>query len=448
MNSLTKLLSRTGVFPLLLSAVLIVSLTSCKDGDDDDDNGMGPGTEMNIVETADSEENLSTLAQAIADAGLTSTLEGDGPFTVFAPTNAAFDELPDGTLSSLSTEELAEILTFHVIEGEIMAGDLEARQSVETVQGEELLITSDGGMVTINGNSVVSSADIQASNGVIHVVDGVLLPKAFREPNIVDTAEDLGNFTTLVGALEQTGLKSTIQYQGPFTVFAPTDDAFSNLPDGLLATLSEEQLAEILQYHVVSGEIMSGDLSPQQAVSTLTGEDIFVTANGGVNVNGAASVVTADVDATNGVIHAIDEVLLPNKFVSVVGIVTKRYDLSTLAGAVVDADLVATLSDTESEFTIFAPTNDAFEGVDLSGLTQQELVDILTYHVLDSKVLSGDLSDGQTATTVNGADITISIANDGTVSINGDAAVVQTVDLEGTNGVVHIIDGVLSPPSE
>jgi uncharacterized surface protein with fasciclin (FAS1) repeats len=250
-----------------------------------------------------------------------------------------------------------------------------------------------------------------------------------------------------VGAIEQTGLKTTIQYQGPSTVFAPTDDAFSNLPDGLLSSLSDEQLAEILQYHVVSGEIMSGDLEAQQAVPTLTQEDIFVTANGGVNVNGAASVVTADVEATNGVIHAIDEVLLPNKFITVVGIVTKRYDLSTLAGAVVEADLAATLSDTESEFTIFAPINSAFEGVDLSGLSQQELADILTYHVIPSKVLSGDLSDGQTATTVNGADISISIA-DGTVSINGDAVVVQTVDLEGTNGVVHIIDGVLSPPSE
>ncbi|MDZ7694524.1 MAG: fasciclin domain-containing protein [Balneolaceae bacterium] len=182
-------------------------------------------------------------------------------------------------------------------------------------------------------------------------------------------------------------------------------------------------------------------------MQTLLEEDIFVTVNGGVNVNASASVVTADVEAANGVIHAIDQVLLPNDFISVVGIVTKRYDLTTLAGAVQQAGLVSTLSDTESEFTIFAPTNAAFEGVDLSGLSQQELADILTYHVLDSEVLSSDLSDGQTATTVNGADIDISIDGEGTVTINGNA-VVQTVDLQGTNGVVHLIDGVLTPPSE
>ncbi|MDX1618314.1 MAG: fasciclin domain-containing protein, partial [Balneolaceae bacterium] len=352
----------------------------------------------------------------------------------------------EGTLSSLTNEQLAEILTFHVITGEIMASDLQASQSVETVQGEELLVTASGGTVTVNGSAVVATADIEASNGVIHIIDSVLLPQAFRDPNIVDTAEELGNFTTLVGALDQTGLKTTVQYTGPFTVFAPTDDAFNALPSGLLGSLSGEQLAEILQYHVISGTVASGDLSAMQAPSTLTGENIFITADGSVTVNGSSSVVTADVTASNGIIHAIDEVLLPNKFLNVVQIASKRYDLTSLVSAVVEADLASTLADPDAEFTIFAPNNEAFEGVDTSGLTQQQLTEILTYHVVGARILSGDLSDGQTATTVNGADLTISI-DGGTVSINGDAAIVRTVDLEGTNGVIHIIDGVLMPPS-
>ncbi|MFH5831058.1 fasciclin domain-containing protein [Halalkalibaculum sp. DA384] len=443
MSFLTTLWSKVGAFPLLLSVALVFSLTACGSDDDDDGNGMGPDTEMNIVEQAESSDDLSTLVQAISDAGLAGTLASDGPFTVFAPTNAAFNALPEGTLSSLSSEQLADILTFHVIPGEIMSGDLQARQTVETLLGEELLITSEGGMVTINGNAVVSSADLQASNGVIHVVDGVLLPKAFREPNIVDTAEDLGNFTTLLGALDQTDLKTTIQYEGPFTVFAPTDDAFSNLPDGLLASLSDEDLAEILQYHVVGSEVMSGDLAPQQAVASLTGEELFITANGEVNVNGTSTVATADVEASNGVIHAVDQVLLPDRFQNIVENATKRYELSTLVQAVVDAELAATLSDSESEFTVFAPSNAAFEGVDLSGLSMQELADILTFHVIEGSVLSGDLESSQTVQTVQGEELLIT-AEEGSVTINGSAAV-TTADIEGTNGVIHIIDGVLLP---
>ncbi|MDZ7694521.1 MAG: fasciclin domain-containing protein [Balneolaceae bacterium] len=156
MRFLQYLQKKYPLFPFVLSLVLIAGLTAC--GGDDDDNGMGANTEMNIVEQAQGNDNLSTLAQAIEDAGLAGTLESNGPFTVFAPTDAAFDNLPEGTLSSLSTEELADILTFHVLEGEVASGDLQPSQTVETVQGEEILITADGGAVTINGSSMVTAA--------------------------------------------------------------------------------------------------------------------------------------------------------------------------------------------------------------------------------------------------------------------------------------------------
>lgn len=266
--------------------------------------------------------------------------------------------------------------------------------------------------------------------------------------NIAEVTSNNDNFSDLVSALSDAGLVSTLEGDGPFTVFAPTNEAFANLSVDL-STLSNDQLTEILSYHVVSDNITSGDLGPEQAPASLTGEAIFVTsANGNVTVNDNGMVVDADIEASNGVIHGIDQVLLPNAFVNVVGIVSKNYNLQALEDAVVQAELVGTLQqDTQDGYTVFAPSNNAFEGVDLSGLSQQELQDILTYHVLPTEVISGDISAG-TVETVNGATLEIAIDGDGNVTLTdqaGNASTVTTVDLQGTNGVVHIIDGVLSP---
>lgn len=445
MKTIHKLLSKFGATSfLLLSAFLVIGLTACSD--DDNDGGMGTNDEMNIVETAQATDNLSVLAGAIADADLVGTLESDGPFTVFAPTDAAFNALPEGTLANLSPQELAQILTFHVVQGEVLSAQLNATQDVETVQGEELLVTRQEGTVTVNGSSIVSSADIRASNGVIHVVDEVLLPKAFREPNIVDQAQDLGNFSTLVSAVEQTGLTTTLQYLGPFTVFAPTDDAFSNLPAGLLDQLSNEELAEILQYHVLSGAVLSGDLAAEQSVASLTEEELFITANGGVTVNGSSSVATADVEVSNGVIHAVDEVLLPDAYGTVVDAAAKRYFFSTLVQAVTDAGLVNALSDTDASLTVFAPTDAAFANLPaglLDSLSPEQLTRILQYHVLGTEVFAGDLQAEQAAESLLGEDLYITAGDNGAF-VNGSSEIITT-DVDVNNGVIHAIDEVLLP---
>lgn len=445
MKTIQHLLSKLGTKAFMLfSALLVVGLVGC--GDDDNDGGMGTNDEMNIVETAQSNDDLSILAGAIGDAGLVGTLESGGPFTVFAPTDAAFNELPDGTLEGLSQDELAQILTFHVVEGEIFSGDLQASQDVETVQGEQLLVTSEGGTVTVNGSSVVATADVEASNGVIHVVDEVLLPQAFREPNIVDQAEDLGNFTALTGALEQTGLTTTLQYLGPFTVFAPTDAAFNNLPAGLLEQLSSDEIAEILQYHVLSGTTLSGDLAAEQAVASLTEEELFITANGGVTVNGSSNVQTADVEVSNGVIHAVDEVLLPDAYGTVVDAAAKRYFFSTLVQAVTDAGLVDALSDPDATLTVFAPTDEAFANLPdglLASLSTDQLTRILQYHVLGTEVFAGDLQPEQSPESLLGEDLYITVGDDGAF-INGSSEIITT-DVDVNNGVIHAINEVLIP---
>jgi transforming growth factor-beta-induced protein len=395
-----------------------------------------PDSYKDVVGIIAKRYNLQSLEDAVVSEELASALQAEGPFTVFAPTNEAFAN------AELGDQNLADVLQYHVISGEVLSGDLDPVQTVETLQGEELTIEAAEGSVTITDNSgqtyEVTEADLQGTNGVVHIIDGVLNPA----PNIVDVAIENGNFTTLVDALGQTGLAEALQGAGPFTVFAPTDDAFNGVD---LGQFNNDQLAEILQYHVVSGNILSTDLEAEQSVEALAGGNLFVTANGGVTVNDAASVVTADVGASNGTIHAIDGVLLPDSYQTVVGIVSKRYTLQSLEDAVVEADLVSTLNG-DGPFTVFAPNVE----IDTEGLTQQELQDILTYHVLPQKVLSGDLEAGTTITveTVNGAELDVTADAEGGVTLTdqaGNEATVVTADLEGTNGVVHIIDGIIMP---
>ena len=437
---------------LLIALVSFGLFISCSD----DDNGGGmdpdPDANSNIVETATDDGNFTTLVQAIQDAGLADALQGTGPFTVFAPTDAAFEGLPDGVLESLTTEQLAEILQFHVISGAaISSGSLSATQDVETLLGEEILVQANGG-VTVNGSANVVTADVEASNGIIHAIDSILLPQSIRIalglPNIVDQAVDLGNFTTLAGALEQVGLTTTLKYTGDYTVFAPSDDAFSALPDGLLGSLTDEQLTEILTYHVLSGEVFADDLGAEQAPASLQGGEVFVTKDGegNVTVNGSASVVAADVDVTNGVIHAIDQVILPDAYGTVVDAASKRYDFETLVSAVVDAGLADALSAADGTFTVFAPTDDAFaalpEGL-LESLSVEQLATILSYHVLPVEVASGDLEDEQAPASLTDESVYVTVA-DGNVTVNGSAGVVAA-DIATSNGTIHAIDQVILP---
>ena len=213
--------------------------------------------EQDIVDVAEADGRFTTLVGALEATGLDDALRGPGPFTVFAPTDDAFALLPDGLLESLTTEQLTDILLYHAASGRLPASDVVAldRERIPTLlAGQEVLVTVNGG-VKINDADVIIT-DVFASNGIIHVIDAVLVPPG----DIVDVAEADGRFTTLVGALEATGLDDALRGPGPFTVFAPTDDAFALLPDGLLESLTTQQLTDILLYHVVSGQLVANDV--------------------------------------------------------------------------------------------------------------------------------------------------------------------------------------------
>ncbi|MCB9148439.1 MAG: fasciclin domain-containing protein [Caldilineaceae bacterium] len=549
------------------------------------------GEKTTIVGAATSAGDFTNLLAALDEAGLTKTLKGDGPFTVFAPNDAAFaaTTLPADLMSDPAA--LADLLNYHVVPGLYTAADLTDGMTLETAQGGQLVIDlSDGAKV--NGINI-SGPDVMADNGVIHVIDAVLMPPTEEEApeeeaapeeteaatmDIVDTAIAAGNFTTLIKALEAADLVDTLKSEGPFTVFAPTDEAFAQLPEGTVDALLADidTLTQVLLYHVVPGVLLSDDLTDGMEAETAQGANIVFTKGAdGLMVNDAL-IDPADVEASNGVIQVIDKLILPplaepaveptaeatptveameemtatveptveaaeemtatveptveataemtatveptmeateemtatveateemtatveptmeateemtatveptmaateemTATVEATAEMTSTAEATPTpspteeamgAGNIVDvfeADgnftiLLAALSATgldetltgEGPFTIFAPTDSAFaalpEGTLDSLLADPDaLTNVLLYHVAPGAVMSSDLTDGQSIGTVQGSPVTIGVS-DGAYTVND--ANITGPDMVASNGIIHAIDAVLLPP--
>jgi len=407
-----------------------------------------------VVDIIVNSPDHNTLEAAVGAAGLVETLSGDGPFTVFAPTDAAFSLLPAGTIDALLADPaglLTEILFYHVVSGTALSTDLSDQQEIVTLNGLSVTVTINGSGVFINDAQVIV-ADIIADNGVVHVIDAVLIPTEPTPTTVFDIISGSDVHNTLEAGLVAAGLDQDLTLGGPFTVFAPTDAAFAALPAGVLDALLADpsgELTSILLYHVLSGTVLSADLTDGQTATTLLGEDITVTINGtGVFINDA-QVIVADLVADNGVVHVIDAILTQPAPVpaTVWDIIVGSPDHTILETAVLAAGLDDELS-SAGPFTVFAPTDDAFTALPAGTIASllanpTLLTSILLYHVASGNVLSGDLSDGQSIATLQGESVDITIAG-GTVGVN-DATVI-VADLIAENGVVHVIDGVLSLP--
>jgi uncharacterized surface protein with fasciclin (FAS1) repeats len=281
---------------------------------------------MSIAEIAAGDPNFSTLVTALQAAGLVETLSGEGAFTVFAPTNDAFAALPEGTVDALLADpqgDLTNVLLYHVVDGAVKAADVVNLTEAPTLAGQPIAIKVEDGAVILNDTVRVTSTDIEARNGVIHVIDAVLLPPVEEAESMADEAAGTiadvvaGNadFSTLLAAVQAAGLAETLAGEGPFTVFAPTNDAFAALPAGTLDSLLADpqgQLTDILLYHVVGGQVMASDVVNLTSADTVAGQPIAVSAaDDGVFLNGGVKVIQTDITASNGVIHVIDAVLLP-----------------------------------------------------------------------------------------------------------------------------------------
>jgi transforming growth factor-beta-induced protein len=296
---------------LTLLFVSLFVISSC-----DDDDSTTTSEPQTIAEIAAGDSNFSTLVSALERTGLTSVLNGAGTYTVFAPTNDAFDAL-GVDLTTLSDNALTEILLYHVLGAEVFAGDIaEGQTYVSTAattgpdNSQLSMLIEKGSTVVINGSINVTSADLDASNGVIHVIDNVILPL-----DVVGHALANDSFTELVGALTAADLVVTLQSDGPFTVFAPVNSAFEAISD-VVSGLSTEQLSNVLTYHVVSpANVLSSQLSDGQVVTALNEGSFTINLASAVTITDAndnnISIVLTDVQAKNGVIHVLDAVLLP-----------------------------------------------------------------------------------------------------------------------------------------
>jgi uncharacterized surface protein with fasciclin (FAS1) repeats len=320
---------------IALMAVLALVAAACGGADADEATTTTiPATTTTVaVEMMDEtvvdvavDNGFSTLVTAVQAAGLVDTLSGDGPFTVFAPTDEAFAALPPGMLDGIlaDNDALTAILTYHVVPGKVLAADVVELSSATSLQGDDIAIEVVDGGVVLNGSTNVTATDVEASNGVVHVIDQVLLPPSLSEteseepmlPGLLETAEADGSFTTLLAALDAAGLRGTLESGafGPLTVFAPTDEAFAALPEGTLDGLLADTtaLAGVLTYHVVAGEVPAADVVGLSAAASLQGADITIeVVDGGVVLNGSSNVVTTDIMTSGGIIHVIDTVLIP-----------------------------------------------------------------------------------------------------------------------------------------
>jgi len=449
-----------------------------------------------IADIACTDPDFAAFCGLVRQAGIGDILAG-GVFTIFAPSNAAFQVALQSLGQSVDMQDkgvITDVLLQHIIWGSaVYAKDLTCDMTVLMGNDENNTITckDDAFFVGGPGNDEnafpgIVSADRDACNGVIHVIDGVIIPEIDVTNNpmgnstgddefssIVDiptTAINAGILNTLVAALGAADLVDAVSDpNGPFTVFAPTDDAFASLPEGLVPCLLLEDnksvLSNILLYHVADGEVLSTDLTNGMDVTTLLGQDVVVDLNDGVKINNS-TVIAANVPASNGVIHIIDQVLVPSDVdvaafldtcgdTSLVDIPTTAINagtFETLVAALGAADLVEAVSDPNGPFTVFAPTDDAFAALPNGLVTclleednKSVLSDILLYHVADGKVLSTDLSDGQQiATKLADNEVTVDLS-DGDVKINESNVI--GADVLASNGVIHVIDQVLVPSS-
>jgi len=424
-------------------------------------------TAKNIVQLAVGTKDLSTLVAALKAGKLVTPLEGKGPFTVFAPSNAAFAKLNPKTLSSLldpkNIKMLDAVLEYHVIKGaSVYSKALKPVNHVKTLEGHSLLVEAANGHVTINHNSHVITADVKASNGVVHIIDTVLIPPTLTSKkatkNIVQLAVGTPDLSTLVAALKAGKLVTALEGKGPFTVFAPTNEAFAKVDAQTMKKLLDPRniklLDSVLTYHVVAGAaVYSKDLKPSQNVKTLEGQTVLVQAtNGHVTINRKAHVVIADVAATNGVVHVIDTVLIPpaRDSKSIVELAIGTKDLSTLVTALHAGKLVTAL-EAPGPFTVFAPSNSAFGKVPKDTLAFlldpkniKALQAVLEYHVVaGAAVHSFDIKKATKVKTLQGTELLVE-PRWGRVYINRKARV-TTANVKASNGIVHIINAVLIP---
>jgi uncharacterized surface protein with fasciclin (FAS1) repeats len=440
---------------LALAAVATSLVAAC--------GGSGNST-PSIAEVTANDSRFTALNEALVNTGLNTTFQGAGPFTVFAPTDAAFAalaaELGISRQALLANRTLLDaVLRYHVLSSRVDSGAVPLGRAITPLAGGIFKIDNVGGTLTVtdgrNRTSRISATDINTRNGVVHAVDRVLLP---ADKTIVQTAQGLPQFSILVEAVVAAGLVDALSAAGPFTVFAPTDEAFAALLAELGVTKDElladtALLTRVLTYHVVPSRVLRAEVPVGTPVTTLQGGTLTVDTSLAItDARGRrANIVATDVLTSNGVIHVVDRVILPLPAENIVQTAQSLPQFSILVEAVVAAGLADALS-APGPLTVFAPTNDAFAallaelGVSKEALLADTelLTRVLTYHVVPGRVLRTEVPLDTAITTLQGGSFSV----DGTLAITdarGRSANIVATDVFASNGVIHVVDRVILP---
>ncbi|MCG7549550.1 fasciclin domain-containing protein [Pseudoalteromonas sp. Of7M-16] len=457
-----------------LAIVAIVGLLSaCSDDDDPVITPQPHQPENSVYDAAKAAGSFNTLVAALDATGLNATLDDtNNKFTVFAPTDAAFELLGTQAINDLlaDTDTLSKILTYHVLNSEVNAETALtlAGQTADTVNGAKIALSLSGESLLIN-TATVTQTDIQTDNGIIHVIDAVLMPPVESTPsqNIAEVATQAGNFTTLLKAVETAGLTSALTGSDPLTVFAPTDAAFAALGTSTINTLlaNPDVLGDILKQHIVSGSVdavTAMSLNGKNA-TTLLGNQKSVAIDPAADMLKFAGikVTQTDVRASNGIIHVLDAVVVgditvPESLGLIPEVASNAGSFNTLISLLSATGLDQTLSDPTVKFTVFAPTDDAFSALgqatlDALGADTEMLKDILLYHVVSGQSVMSDAA----AAIASSQDNMVTMANTDMAALSTvdsklfiDDAVIRTANVKADNGVIHVLDKVIMPPAE
>lgn len=425
--------------------------------------------DKNIVQTAQAAAPFSTLVEAVVAANLQGTLSGTGPFTVFAPTNAAFaSALTELGVSKealfADTALLSKILTYHVVPSRVLKADVPVGAAITTVEGQTFTVDASLAITDRLGRkAAITGTDTLTSNGVIHTIDKVILPNDVTLPGqrtLVQQLQGMPQFSILVEAVVAAGLQDALSGAGPLTVFAPTNTAFAALLTELGVTkeqllANKPLLTAVLQYHVLGSQVLSSQVPVGKAITPLAGGIFKIDANAGALVvtdgrNRRATIGFTDLRVKNGVIHSLDKVLLPANQ-NIVETAISLPQFSILVEAVVAAGLQDALA-APGPLTVFAPTNDAFVALlGELGVTKEALLAnkplltaVLTYHVVPGRVLKADVPVNTPITTLQGDTFTVNASLAITDQRDRRANITAT-DVLTSNGVIHVIDKVILP---
>ncbi|GMQ29827.1 fasciclin domain-containing protein [Algoriphagus confluentis] len=470
----------TKLLRFLLVGSFFFTILSCSD------DYQGPLPYPTLIEAAN-DAGLTTLVTAVrAIPGLEATLQDQAAITVFAPTNEAFanaltafgaTDLNDLVAKLGGAANLQTVLGFHVVPAVAFSRNLNEENTFTTLAGQTLRVRSTPGLVTVTdaeGNvATVVQADVEIENGVVHVIDRVLIPNIdLPKPTLVEAATEAGLTTLLTAVTAVDGLANALLSAPAITVFAPTNEAFaaalqvfgaSDLNELVVKIGGAENLEKVLGFHVVPAVAFSTDLGASNTFTTLSGQEITVERSGNTvtvidQLGRTAQVVAADVEIANGVVHVINGVMLPDLMLPNIVQAAQAAGLSVLLDAVTAANLGNALLNAEA-ITVFAPTNEAFvaalqafNAADLNQLVAriggiENLQTVLGFHVVPAVAFSTDLAATNTFTTLAGQELTVTSSASGVTVTDalGNTANVVAADVAIANGVVHVIDGVLLP---